>query len=261
MSLRSTFPIPKQVLASELGKRMARMPATWLPLLGIAIGGLLGSVLGGGIILATLIASGLYWKARWPRLRASVIEDWVEEHNDDQNDALYRTVKLLDKYKCDDLADTLKRFLRLKKAIEGGLHDSGELTAEKEEMETLVDSLCFEVADELRRVSDIRYSLKKDRKRKRLSQETATSLRESEDQLMERVAHAEQTLSEMHTHLDTILNPLTPSLAASANPALDETIAKLKEETTIARRVRQRIETDYAAEIEMAAPARQATLE
>lgn len=261
MSSRSTFPIPKQVLASELGKRMARMPATWLPLVGIAIGGIVGSVLGGAIILASLIGGGLYWKSRWPRLQAAVIEDWVEEHNEDQNDALYQTVKLLDKYKCDDLADTLKRFLKLKKDIEGGLHKSDGLTPEIEEMEILVDSLCFEVADELRRVSDIRYALKKGRKGKRMRQETATSLRESEDQLMERVGHAEQTLSEMHTHLGTILNPLSPSLPASANHVLDETIAKLKEETAIAQRVRRRIETDHASEIEIGSPSRQALLE
>ena len=261
MDSRSTFPIPTKELLKEIWKEVKRDPMTWAPIAGVGVGAIVGSSFGLILVAGALVGGGLYWKTRWPKLKAKASAEWIEEHNEDQNDYLYRHVKQLKRYKCYDLSDSLKRFIYLKKHIERGLHQSGELSPQKEEMETLVDSLCFEVSDELQRISDIRYTIKKGRKR--LSKEKVSSLRASEEELGDRVDHAHQTLSEMHANLQTILDPLGEQVSESSNPKLDDTITRLKEETFIAKRVRQRIEADYGAEIvsEDSTSGRQALME
>ena len=114
-------------------------------------------------------------------------------------------------------------------------------------MDKLVDFLCFEVSDELERIADIRSTLKRGRMHMGAAQ--VASLKGCEDDLAGRVEHAHQTLSERHLNLGTILDPLEANVLQSSNSGLDGTIAKLKEETFIAQRVRRRIEADYGAEI------------
>ena len=261
MDSRSTFPIPSKELLKEIWKRMKRHPMTWIPVAGLGGGALIGSALGFLVAAGAMLGGGLFWKTRWPQLKAKASAKWAEEHNEDQNDNLYRHVKQLKRYKCYDLSDSLKRFIYLKKHIERGLHESGELTEQKDEMEKLVDSLCFEVSDGLVRIADMRYTLTKGRRRPGLAQ--VASLKGCEDDLVARVEHAHQTLAALHLNLGTILDPLGANASPSSNSDLDGTIAKLKEETLIAQRVRRRIETDYGKEIdsEEATSARQSLME
>ena len=242
-SERSTFPLPTKELAEELWKEVRHAPTFWIPLalpFAGAFLGWLGAALG-------LAVGAFWWKRQWPGWLAKVQAEVIEERNEDEHEALRKQVKTLARFRCDDLADSLERFVRLKKEIERSIHRSpGELTSSKVETEKLVDALCFEVADELRRIADIRYTLKK-RKKRRLSEEKVRELKASEDQLRDRVEHAHETLKEMHANLRVVLDPV--NVAPERSSALEETIAKLKEETAIARRVRERIERDNAADL------------
>ena len=100
--------------------------------------------------------------------------------------------------------------------------------------------------DELFRIADIHYALRK--RRKRLSEERVAAMRADLEALDGRVKQAYDTLLEARNNLVGLVGAhLPPDAGKQKTPALETTIAALREETRLARRVQERIEADMAA--------------
>ncbi len=234
----TTFPVNKRALLRGKLQAVGRSPITWGGL-AVAMGAavMLPSIpafLLGGTALGAAIA---YWKHRLPAVDAAVRAALIEDSNEDQNDALSRGIRQLRKWKCDDYADTLASFLERKKAMESALQQHSLRTPADEAVETLADTLCNEVSRDLFKMADIRYTLRK--RRKRLSREQRSRMTHDQEELAARVDDALKALKDAQTHLQA--QGTSQAHDPGANPVLDHTIDRLREEAIIAKRVRERI--------------------
>ena len=242
---RLTFPLPKEEILKGQVRAIGQSPVT----VGVGVAAvLLAPVTLGVASLGLLAGLGWYWKRRMPELEEEVIADLVEERNAAQDKDLNRSAKTLRRYKRYDDANRLRRFIAMKRDIEEAMHACPKLDGDEVKLEHLVDTLCFEVRDELFRIADLHYALKK--RRKRISSEKEASMKESIAQLDARVGEAYETLKAARANLEGLVGVEAPAKGGSeTNPVLDGAIAKLREETELARRVRERIEADMAAEL------------
>ena len=218
-------------------------PFTWAPLIPVAGAAAFLNV-PTAVIALGLAGTGVayYWRQRRAELDVEIAQKLVKEHNHDQNDALYKRSKRFKKLGCGHCYATMGKFVRLKKKIESHIHEHDPVTQTEQEVESLVDRLCFEVADELEDIAKLRELFR----RKRLPKERYRELKGHEKELHERVAHAYDTLKDTYRDLGTILDPF--KVDAPKQSALDDTIHRLKEEAAIAKRVRARVEADTLAE-------------
>ena len=141
--------------------------------------------------------------------------------------------------------------------MEKAILRSGELTAEKQKTKTLIDTICFEVADQLDRLSESKQLFRKPGSQ--LTEEERQALEDKQAQQEEQIRSAYQALTDMQLQLDSMIAPHEP--ITGANSRLAETIAQVKQEAEIAKRVRQRIEADNVAAILSEAPADEADYE
>ena len=163
-----------------------------------------------------------------------MIEAIVSESNREQDKALANRMRSLHQRGSADYAVNFGRFLQAKTEIERAIHSDGEvLTGAKEQVEKLVDSLCFGVAEEFDRLIQL------DEKPQN-SQGAEKSTQSERQELVERIQRAYRTLSETQNNLPVILNPAGKPGARESR--LDDVIDRLKEEADIARRVKERLE-------------------
>ncbi|MEM7011023.1 MAG: hypothetical protein AAF585_06015 [Verrucomicrobiota bacterium] len=237
LATRPTFPIPQ----SEIKRRKLRMalssPITWAPWLPVAGAWTFldapPALLFGG---ALAIAGGLvaYWMKQWLALDSKLVAKLVKESNAAQDEELARRIKDFDKRRHSQLAMTLGNFLVRKQRIEESLHRDGELTDAKKEVETLVDSLCFEVAEQLEKVA----WLDQTRLRNQISEEDYSKRR---DLAFAEINHAFGTLNETIDNLDTLLNPASGLETLPNESKLSSLSQSLRSELQLAQRVRERL--------------------
>ena len=244
---RTTFPIPAKDVTEEMLLRIYCSPATWIPIFSAVTVGFLSRSRIGVLVAGAAGMTGLliYWASQWRRLKKTARYRAVIKRVDRQNDTLYQKADELSQERCKTEADTLRRFIDLKITMEKTVLRSGELTPEKEKTKTLIDTICFEVADQLQRLAESKELLAKPGHQ--LTQEEHQALEEKQRLQQEQVDSAYHALTDMQLQLETMIAPHEPT--AVATNRLAEAIAQVQEEAEIARRVRQRIDADNVAAI------------
>lgn len=262
-----TFPIPSSRIQARKWKIALGSPVTWAPYLPVA-GAFAFLDIGVGWFagLAAAVTAGIvaYWKSHHAKLEGKLIEDLVRESNEEQDAQLLTEVEYLRKHGHGNYATTLGSFLEKKQQIETALHhDRSSLTPEKKEVESLIDSIVFGVADQLHRLSQFDDRL--NRPVIPLSDEQRVNVETSREEVASRVHEAWHLINETWENLGTLLNP-AGSLAGEDGThfELDQAIGRLKREHEIAGRVRERMSTEWGeafGEEEPVSTIRQAELE
>ncbi|MDF1659087.1 MAG: hypothetical protein P1U58_15830 [Verrucomicrobiales bacterium] len=258
-----TFPIPSSRLQARKWKIALESPVTWAPYLPV-VGAFAFLDVGVGWFagLAAAVTAGIvtYWKGHHTKLEGKLIEDLVRESNEDQDKQLIKEVRFLQKNGHGNYATTLGSFLEKKQQVEKAIHSDGSnLTPEKKEIESLIDSIVFGVADQLHRLSQFDDRL--DRPVIPLSDEQRIHLETSREEVAGRVHEAWNLINETWDNLGTLLNPAaTLTGEDSSHLELDTAISRLKREHEIADRVRERMTTEWGAAFGEAEPISQESM-
>ncbi len=226
-NFRSTFPLNESAITRQALGRIFTDPITWVPLVpAVAAYTIfdLPSVL--SMILGALALGGVtaFWRKQWAGITEGLRRTAIENHNRAQNSILKAGADELRLAGSGKYAARLEEFLAIKAKVEQRLHEDGEITAQKIQLEQLIDSLCFGVRDQL----------------------TALSQREKKGEPVDRKAALAQvdaafeTLEATVAELNTILGPSLPA-DGSTNASLEEITRRLREEAEIARRVQARL--------------------
>lgn len=246
---KNTFPIDPGDTRSVQLRAVSRSPSSWVGAVA-ALGSLIFLPLWVGVPCVGAILGGLawYWRGRWGRLEEAAERHVIARSNAEQDQSLARGIKQLREWDYDDYAGTLSRILDLKQVIEAGIHRQPVRLSADEEVEKLVDTLCAEVRADLFKMADIRYTLHRRKRRRRLSRERVRELEEALAEMGERVSRAVAVVDETRAQLSDVIGPIETDLGA--NPVLDDAIARLKEETRFAKRVRERIQSTMDPDLE-----------
>lgn len=243
-----TFPIPSSRLVARKWKIALESPVTWAPYLPVA-GAFAFLDIGVGWFagLAAAVTAGIvtYWKSRHTKLEGRLIEDLVRESNAEQDEQLVKEVRYLQKNGHGNYATTLGSFLEKKQQVEKAIHhDGSSLSPGKKEIESLIDSIVFGVADQLHRLSQFDDRL--NRPVIPLSDEQRFHLETSREEVAGRVHEAWHLINETWDNLGTLLNPAESLTGEDASHLeLDNAISRLKREHEIADRVRERMTAEW----------------
>lgn len=229
-NLRSTFPLDEAAIGRKALRQIIGNPISWGPLIPIAVAGVflkgllwLWVLLGIGAIAAVVT----YWRKQWPGIIAQLRREWVQEHNRLQDLMLKKSADDFQGAKENAMARRLEQFRIVKRKVETRLHEDGEITDQKIELEQLVDALCFNVRDQL---DDVLIREGK-------------GLEVDRDAVLAHVDDAYRTLQGVVAELDTILGPSLPPGGPIAVTIAGIT-QRLQEEVEIARRVRSRLQVE-----------------
>ena len=243
-----TFPVSSARLQARKWKLALGSPVTWAPFLPVA--GAFAFLDMGGLWFAGLsvaVAAGIaaYWKSHHEKLEDKLIEDLVRENNEEQDVQLLREVHHLQKRGHKNYATTLGSFLEKKKLVERAIHSDGtKLSPEKKEIETLIDSVVFGVADQLHRLSQFDERLA--RPVIPLTGEQRVDLETAREEVASRVHEAWGLINETWENLGTLLNPASAIAGEDASHIeLDQAISRLRREHEIATKVRTRMTTEW----------------
>ncbi|MEM6278262.1 MAG: hypothetical protein AAF733_02210 [Verrucomicrobiota bacterium] len=243
-----TFPIPTSRLRSKKLKLALESPVTWAPYLPV-VGAFAFLDIGIGWFagLAAAVTAGIvgYWKRHHAKLEDKLIEELIHESNEEQDKHLLKEVRYLQQSGHGNYATTLGSFLERKQEMEKAIHyDGSGLTSEKQEIESLIDSIVFGVADQLHRLSQFDDRLQ--RPVIPLNEEQRANLEASRDEVAGRVHEAWNLINDTWQNLGTLLNPAV-GLAGEdgSHLELDTAISRLKREHEIADRVRERMSTEW----------------
>ena len=239
-NFRSTFPLNDAAIARRALRQIFADPISWVPMVpavaaytifdvpaALALG--FGALVLGGV--------GAYWRKHWPGMIDHQRRTAVTEHNRAQNAILQAAADELRLAKESALAQKLGQFIAVKLSVEKRLHEDGELTAQKIQLEQLVDSLCFGVRDQLQGL---------------LARENKGES-SNRKEVLAQVDDAFKTLQATVAELDTILGP-TLAPASATNASIQEITRRLREETEIARRVQARLRGQEGADAPASAP-------
>lgn len=242
--LQPTFPLDENQIRLRKLKLILQSPATGISLIGAFV---LGKIAGFGWPgVATLLgaaSAGLftYWKKKNDELDNRAISELVRESNLAQDSELLRITTALRQSGHTQYSNSLGRFVLLKQRIEDRLHQDGEITNKKKEIEVLVDSICVGVCDELtelatleRRLTDVLTSG---------DRTELQSLSKRQTECHNRVMHAYTTLSHTAGKIDEMLRPsVQPAeIRREESRVLDRLIEELKEENEVTIRVQERL--------------------
>lgn len=238
--LRSTFPLDEMALSRRALGKMITDPITWVPLVPVVAAYTVFDVpgalaLGGGALV--LGGVGAFWRKQWGGMMESLRRAAIEDHNRAQNAALTAAAEELRRAGAGRDAHQIEQFLALKKQVEQRLHEEGPMTAQKMQLEQLVDALCFGVRDQL----------------------TALARQEARREPADRAgaqAQVDAALATLRTtaaDLETILAP-GGAVAALRPASLEEMTRRLREEAEIARRVQARLRGEEIAPASDAPP-------
>ena len=193
-----------------------------------------------GLFLTVLAAIAFYWRITGQALDRRILKQLIIKTNTKQASALAQRAKDLDRVHASDLAITLGRFIELKQEIETEMHRGNHDVPEGAgDVEALVDKLCDGVADELESLAQVQRRLA--RPDLQVSEEQTSKLKGKQSELVQCISDAYKTLVETRGNLDAILRPVSLDLPQQKTQ-LTDVIVKLKEETNIARKVRQRLD-------------------
>jgi len=167
---------------------------------------------------------GAYWRKQWSGITGKLRRESIAEHNRLQDLLLKKSADDFQPAKETSFARKLEQFRIVKRKVEARLHEDGEITAQKIQLEQLVDSLCFGVRDQLEAV------LLREQKGEEVDRETALA----------QVEDAYRTLQATVAELDTMPGPAVAP-GGTTNASIEEITRRLREETEIARRVQARL--------------------
>ncbi len=247
-SLRSTFPIPPAKLWSLKLQTALASPMTWAPFLPV-VGAFTFLDVGPGMFLGLLAAVSIgvsvYWKKQSAKLEGKMLERLIKESNEAQDTKIAEITRQLMREGSRDYAMTLGSFLETKQSIEKALHhDGSELTPQKEEIESLVDTVTFGVADQLQRLAEFDQRLEKPTYP--LTEAQREQIDEARHQIAQQVQHAWETIDETWRNLGKMLDPTSGlTQEVGTHDSLDHAISRLREEKEIAERVRERMKTEW----------------
>jgi hypothetical protein len=233
--LRSTFPLNEAAISRQALRQVLTDPITWVPLVPAVAAYTIFNVpaafsLGFGALV--LGGVGAYWRTRWAGITTRLRRESILEHNRLQDLLLKKAADAFQMAKENGFARKLEQFRMVKHKVELRLHENGEITAQKIQLEQLIDSLCFGVRDQLQAVLE----------RERAGEEVDRST------TLLQVEEAYQTLQSTAAEIDTILGPaLSPDVTTDSSIA--EITRRLREETDIARRVQARLRAESQGEI------------
>lgn len=247
-NISSTFPIPREEILWRKLKKIGASPVTWGAGLAALASVLIVPSLGVGLLVGAGIlgGAGWFWKKRLPEIEEAVVKEIIAGSNRTQDQTLSRAVTQLQKWDCEDYAKQLNGILSLKRQVEFAIHSQDPRTSIDENVESLVDTLCNEVSRDLFKMADIRYTMRK--KRKRLPESVKDEMRADQRELGDRVEQAQAALKDVETQLMKLTGKTIPD--QGDNPVLDRTIKRLREEADLASRIRARIDNSFGAELE-----------
>jgi hypothetical protein len=232
-NFRSTFPLNESAIRRKALSTIMTDPITWVPLVPAVAAYTIFDVpapvsLGFGALV--LGGVGMYWRKQWDGVTDALRRKAIADHNRAQ-DAILKAA-------ADDLrlnggaayANRLEQFLAVKRQVESRMHEDGAMTAQKIQIEQLIDALCFGVRDQLAALAT------KERNREPVDRKAALA----------QVDTAFETLQSTAAELDTILGPGAPP-ANATDASLAEITNRLREEGEIARRVQARLRAEESA--------------
>lgn len=236
------FPIAEEEIQTR--KWLARLssPVTW------AVYGALGLLLyilkplwwiSLILVAVTTLALWYYWRLTGKALGRRILKQVIKESNLKQEDAMSQRLKRLRKSRASDLAITLGKFAELKREIEEEISGGDDVPVSAADVEAIVDALCFGVADELDALAQVQGRLA--RPDLQITGEQKSELEDHQRELVSGISQAYKTLRETRYNLDAILHPTSLDLP-KRDQELGDVVLRLKEETEIAKRVRQRLD-------------------
>ncbi|MDA7525570.1 hypothetical protein N8525_00255 [Verrucomicrobiales bacterium] len=236
------FPIAEEEIQTR--KWLARLssPVTW------AVYGALGLLLyilkplwwiSLILVAVTTLALWYYWRLTGKALGRRILKQVIKESNLKQEDAMSQRLKRLRKSRASDLAITLGKFAELKREIEEEISGGDDVPVSAADVEAIVDALCFGVADELDALAQVQGRLA--RPDLQITDEQKSELEDHQRELVSGISQAYKTLRETRYNLDAILHPTSLDLP-KRDQELGDVVLRLKEETEIAKRVRQRLD-------------------
>ncbi len=241
-SLQRAFPLSADVVKLRLWSTRLTSPITWgsaLVLVGLAWFFKWPWYVILGVAVVLIAALAFYWRLTGKPLEKRILKKLINESNAEQEDELAQRARALSKKHAGDLAITLGKFLKIKRKIEEEIHAHDELPEAAQPIETMVDELCYGVADELERLAQVEVRLA--REGLQINPDQEEQLRDLRRELVTSISTAYKTLVETRTNLDVILRPVSLDVSRQKSQ-LDDVVHSLKAETEIARRVRQRLD-------------------
>lgn len=234
-SLRSTFPLDESAIRRKAFRQILTDPITWVPAVPAVAAYTIFDVsafLSLGFASVVLGGVGAYWRKQWSGLVGNLRRQSVAEHNRLQDVVLKKAADDFQAAKENGFARKLEQFRVVKHKVEARLHEDGAFTAQKIQLEQLIDSLCFGVRDQLEAV---------------LRQEEKGDVVDR-DGVLAQVEEAFRTLQAAVSELDTILGP-TAVPGDTTQASIEEITQRLREETEIARRVQARLRAQEDTEV------------
>ena len=191
------------------------------------------------LVAVTTLALWYYWRLTGKALGRRILKQVIKESNLKQEDAMSQRLKRLRKSRASDLAITLGKFAELKREIEEEISGGDDVPVSAADVEAIVDALCFGVADELDALAQVQGRLA--RPDLQITDEQKSELEDHQRELVSGISQAYKTLRETRYNLDAILHPTSLDLP-KRDQELGDVVLRLKEETEIAKRVRQRLD-------------------
>ena len=239
-----TFPIDAQRIRRRKILHVIKSPITSAGIIAALLGTVfMGWRMPGLLGLMGAAAAGLtaFWKSRSASLESLAIHDLVRESNVEQDTELLRVITHLRQRGHHQYAISLGKFLMIKQRIEHDLHQDGSLTPKKKEIESLVDSLCAAICDELTQATNVDQ---------RVAKVLTSGDRQELDKLNEermffydRIMRAYDSLYQTHARLHFILSPgMATTDVQEATDVLDALIEQLREENHVAERVQDELD-------------------
>ena len=233
---RHTFPINPQQIRLRKVEMLVQSPINWVTLVVAIILPFALGMGGWGLLLALLLAAyGLrqYWRGRGQELESAVLLKLIDESNRDQDEALRESMMYLRGAGRHNYAVTLGRFLVLKQAIDQRLKQSERIDQQRQQVENLVDELCFGVRDHIRDIIGI-----EERTASILVSNDANELLETNEtrkKLLNQIVEAFGAVNDTGRNLDLMLEPVNNGYS------LEQAIEHLSNENDILQRVHMRL--------------------
>ena len=191
------------------------------------------------LVAVTTLALWYYWRLTGSALEKRILKRVIKKSNLKQEDAMTDRLERLRKSRASDLAITLVKFVELKREIEQEIASGDDVPEAAGDVEAMVDALCFGVADELDDLAQVQGRLA--RPDLQIAEAQKSELENHQRELVSGISQAYKTLRETRYNLDAILHPTSLDLP-KREKELGDVVLRLKEETEIAKRVRQRLD-------------------
>lgn len=240
-----TFPLPDDVIRREKLSALITSPLIWIPQILVLLTGLYLKWKWWIIIIAmiaTLIICALIWQARSPKLSKKITRRIIKSSNENQDSELLARVQQFEKDGMDGYAVTLGKFIHLKQQIEKELHSGNdELSKGAQEVERMVDSLCFGVADQFDSATEIERRLARLTSSESGQQEKLAAARK---EILSQVIEGYKSLCKTRSQLSYLIKPESKISSKMNKVDLDSIIHQLKTEDEIASKTRSRLDND-----------------